>query len=377
MLDAAASIQASPLVSLVDLTERVSTINPAAKVPFDQVTYVDLSAIDQDTKKIVAGQSLLGKEAPSRARQLIREGDVLVSTVRPNLNGVALVPKQYTDSIASTGFCVLRSRTELLHGAYLFHWVRSRSFVDAMVSKATGASYPAVSDAVVRKSTIPCPPLPQQRRIAAILDQADALRAKRRTALAQLDEMAQAIFVEMFGTPYDWSARWSLRPFLEVMTDQTAKANRLPASSFERNGLYPVVDQGQQKFAGYFSDPSYLCPSPLPCIIFGDHTRSVKLVLKPFIVGADGAKVLVPAADIDPAFLSFVLRMAPIPDLGYSRHMRELKRMLFPAPPIELQTLFANRVGEVGKQKNKVERAMVMLDNLFSSLQHRAFTGAL
>jgi len=66
---------------------------------------------------------------------------------------------------------------------------------------ATGASYPAVSDKIVRESTIPLPPLAEQRRIAAILDKADALRAKRREAITKLDQLVQSVFVEMFGNP--------------------------------------------------------------------------------------------------------------------------------------------------------------------------------
>ena len=70
-----------------------------------------------------------------------------------------------------------------------------------MVRRATGASYPAVSDRIVCESKVPLPPLDEQKRIAEILDKADALRAKRRAALAQLDILTQSIFLDMFGDP--------------------------------------------------------------------------------------------------------------------------------------------------------------------------------
>ncbi len=75
------------------------------------------------------------------------------------------------------------------------HWVRSPSFIDRMVREATGASYPAVSDKIVKSSHIPLPPLDEQRRIAAILDKADALRRKRKRALDLLDSLTQAVFL--------------------------------------------------------------------------------------------------------------------------------------------------------------------------------------
>jgi type I restriction enzyme S subunit len=186
----------------------VKTWNPLKETGEDEFTYIDLSAIDQERKQIVEARKVACAEAPSRARQLVESGDVLVSTVRPNLNGVARVGLEHNGATASTGFCVLRPRAEALDGNYAFQWVKSPSFVADMVGKATGASYPAVSDRIILESRIPLPPLPEQRRIAAILDQADALRAKRRETLAQLDSLTQSVFFEMFGDAAENPKRW-------------------------------------------------------------------------------------------------------------------------------------------------------------------------
>ena len=188
-------------VAIGDCIRPVETWNPSKVAGDEKFSYIDLSAIDQDRKQIAEARTIACAEAPSRARQLIEEGDVLISTVRPNLNGVARVGVEHHGATASTGFCVLRPAPGKLDGGYAFQWVKSQAFVNDMVSKATGASYPAVSDRIVLESKIPLPPLPEQRRIAAILDQADALRAKRREALAQLDSLTQSIFIEMFGDP--------------------------------------------------------------------------------------------------------------------------------------------------------------------------------
>ncbi len=77
-----------------------------------------------------------------------------------------------------------------------------------MVRKATGASYPAVSDRMVWESKIPLPSLAEQRRIAAILDKADALRARGRAAFAQFDALTQSIFLDMFGNPKSNPKGW-------------------------------------------------------------------------------------------------------------------------------------------------------------------------
>src|SRR5690606_2271271 len=96
--------------------------------------------------------------------------------------------------------------------------------------------------------------------------------------------------------------------------------------------------------AGWCDDEQMICQSDLPVIIFGDHTRAVKFVDFPFVIGADGAKVLAPSESFQPRYFSELLRLMPIPDLGYSRHMRELKRLNFPCPPIDKQLEFVQKM---------------------------------
>jgi type I restriction enzyme, S subunit len=196
------------LAQLGNCLGRVSVWNPLRADLNDRFRYIDLSSIDQDTKTIVDARNVRSGDAPSRARQLVRAADVLVSTVRPNLNGVAYITADLDGATASTGFCVLRSEPSKLNSRYLFHWVKSPLFVGEMVSKATGASYPAVSDRIVFESAIPLPSLQEQHRIAAILDQAETLRTQRRAALAQLDSLTQSIFLEMFGDPVSNPKGW-------------------------------------------------------------------------------------------------------------------------------------------------------------------------
>ena len=156
--------------------------------------YIDLSAIDARSKTISEPKHIDANDAPSRARQRVSATDVLVSTVRPNLNGVAQVPAELDGAVASTGFAVLRANPELLDHRYLFHWVRGERFIFEMVRQATGASYPAVSDRIIKASRIPLPPLPEQRRIASILDQAQNRTAKSRDLKSWLADLEFSVY---------------------------------------------------------------------------------------------------------------------------------------------------------------------------------------
>lgn len=165
---------------------RIETIVPEA-APDDEFTYIDISAVDAKAKRITAPRKLKGRQASSRARQRLRTGDVLVSTVRPNLNAVAMVGAELDGAVGSTGFCVLRAGPAL-DPEFLFGWVRSREFVERLSALVAGAMYPAVSDKQVRAQEIPLPPVDEQRRVTSNLcEEFRALDCARSALLDQLD----------------------------------------------------------------------------------------------------------------------------------------------------------------------------------------------
>ena len=128
-----------------------------------EFVYVDISSIDREIKRIVSPKMLPKSEAPSRARQLLRAGDVLVSMTRPNLNAVALVPPELDRSIGSTGFHVLRPK-----GAdprWLFYAVQTNTFINTMTEIVQGVLYPAVRPKGVRAFSLFVPPSEEQHRI--------------------------------------------------------------------------------------------------------------------------------------------------------------------------------------------------------------------
>jgi len=205
-----------PASEIREIVTTVKTWNPLQSDKQEPFDYIDLSSIDQQKKVIVSTSRIFPKAAPSRARQLVQKGDVLVATVRPNLNGVAYVPDQLDGATASTGFCVLRPNQKSLNGRYLFHWVQTSYFVNEMVQLATGASYPAVSDNIVKTSKIPLPPLEEQKRIAAILDKADSIRRKRQQAIKLADDFLRANFLDMFGDPVTNPKGWDVKPLSKL-----------------------------------------------------------------------------------------------------------------------------------------------------------------
>jgi type I restriction enzyme S subunit len=134
-----------------------------------EFVYVDISSIDNQAKRIVDPKRLTPEAAPSRARQRLRKGDVLVSMTRPNLNAVAIVPPDLDGAIGSTGFHVLRANDDV-EPHWLYYAVQSNSFVKAMCDLVQGALYPAVRPKDIREYAISPPPLATQREIVAELE---------------------------------------------------------------------------------------------------------------------------------------------------------------------------------------------------------------
>lgn len=368
--------------------------------------YIDLGAVDQGAKLITGAREILCGEAPSRARQLVARGDVLVSTVRPNLNGVARVPDQLDGATASTGFCVLRARRSKSDGSYLFHWVKSPTFVAGMVNKATGASYPAVSDRIIFDSRIPLPPLAEQRRIAEVLDRAEVLRAKRRAALAQLNTLTQSLFLDLFGDP--GTNQWAMTDVASLVNAEVGGirtgpfGSQLLHSEFTSEGIAvlgidnAVANEFRWDERRFISETKYrqlkrytVRPGDVLITMMGTCGRCA--VVPDDIPTAINTKhlccITLDLAKCLPVFLHAYFLRHPIAQKYLNQaakgaimsglNMGLIKGMPVPLPPLDLQHEFARRVAAVERLKTSQRAALAELDALFAALQHRAFRGEL
>lgn len=133
--------------------------------------YISLSDVDSDDFKIETTRQVFST-APSRARRVVKQGDILMSTVRPNLQGFSLIRNEVKDLIASTGFAVITAKG--CSNEYLFQYLFSSGIERQFYQLLVGSNYPAINSSDVRTLKIPLPPLPEQRAIAQVLSTADA-----------------------------------------------------------------------------------------------------------------------------------------------------------------------------------------------------------
>ncbi|MBW4642998.1 MAG: restriction endonuclease subunit S [Goleter apudmare HA4340-LM2] len=159
-------------------------------------------------------------------------------------------------------------------------------------------------------------------------------------------------------------AGWVKLPFVEAIVDQSGGNIKTPQSEFLTSGRFAVVDQGKNLISGYVDKESRLCKASLPVIVFGDHTRCFKFVDFPFCMGADGVKVLRSKVEADVKYLFYYLRQLNLPDGGYDRHFKYLKRSHILLPPLEEQHRIAGILDRAQYLISKRREAIAQLDTL-------------
>ena len=155
-------------------------------------------------------------------------------------------------------------------------------------------------------------------------------------------------------------------PFDQAAIPQSDKGKRLKQRDYLQEGSLAVIDQGQQQVGGYTDDQTMAFEGELPVVLFGDHTRSVKLVNHSFAVGADGIKIFRPAEGVRTKYLFYWMKGAPIPDRGYGRHYQFLRQLSVPLPSEDEQDEI---VAELEKQFSRLDEAVANLQRVKANLK--------
>ena len=336
----------------------------------------------------------------------VRAGDTLILNAAHNADYVASKTFRATPpsfgALATGEWLVVRPNDQLLDPGFANHWINSRQTRLRLRELVNGIHlYPKD----VARLKISYPLLPEQRRIAAILDQAETLRTQRRTALALLDSLTQSLFLEMFGDPVANDRGWphSLTlgevadiasgvtkgrkldgkvtrevPYLAVanVQDKTLRMDGLKTIEATEDEVARYRLQKDDLLLTEGGDPDKLgrgtlWKEELPECIHQNHIFRVRLThaaLHPlflnWLVGSTRGK-------------NYFLRSAKQTTGIASINMTQLRSFPLLVPPLPLQQTFATRIASIEALKATHRRALAALDALFASLQQRAFAGQL
>ncbi len=172
---------------------------------------------------------------------------------------------------------------------------------------------------------------------------------------------------------------WQTCPLLDsLVRNKIGKKNQIPKKEIVESGQVPVVDQGQKFIAGYCDNVDKLIDFDLPLVVFGDHTRCFKYIDFPFVLGADGTKVLSPNRELyDPKFYYFSLLALDLRNRGYNRHFKLLKEKELPLPPLPEQKKIAHILSTVQRAIEAQERIIATTTELKKALMQKLFTEGL
>ncbi|MCX8496196.1 MAG: restriction endonuclease subunit S [Akkermansiaceae bacterium] len=366
--------------------------------PKDLVWQLNLDQIEAQSGRILSKVTGLASAAGT-STQPFDTGNVLYSKLRPYLNKVVCPD---SPGIATTELVPLRPHPKKLDRQYLTYYLRSPEFVTWISNEVAGAKMPRVTMKVFWDHEIPLPPLAEQKRIAAILDAADALRTKRREALAQLDALLQSTFLTLFDDPVSNPMGWEMAAMgsqLKVIGGYAFKSE-----DFQETGS-PVIRISNLNKDSIDLDGCARIPKAK--IGKGEKFRIIAGDTLIAMSGATTGKLgLVPDDLNDEWYLNQRVGAFRIPDISridreylrallaspfYQRHVlnlaggaaqpnisgKQLESAEIPLPPLPLQQKFAAIVESVERQKTTQRAHLAELDALFAALQHRAFRGEL
>ena len=185
-----------PIIRLGDVVE-INRDTIDRDWPYSHIHYIDISSVGEGLIQNPP-QWMTLSDAPSRAKRLVRKGDTILSTVRPNRRSMFFASQPGDDWVVSTGFAVLRPHPARIDPRYLYVCVFNRDFTEYLITREKGAAYPAVSPDDIVNAEIMLPPLKEQRAIAGILGALDDKIELNRRTNETLEAMARAIFKSWF-----------------------------------------------------------------------------------------------------------------------------------------------------------------------------------
>ena len=331
-----------PIVRLGD----VCLINNSSVVPFERerFIYIDISSVDNVTKKISYENIINGKDAPSRARRQFKKGDILLSTVRPNLRAFGYVDREDTSNcIASTGFAVI-SCGDSVNSKYLYYLLFQDSLLKQMISMMGKGSYPSINQNDVSNLKFPLPPLTVQEEIVAEIERYQKIIDGARQVV---DNYKPTIKIDP-----DWE-HVKLGNVATLLNGRAFKQDELL-----REGKYPVLRVGNffSNRDWYYSDleldSDKYCDN-------GDLLFAWSASFGPKIW--DGGKVIyhyhiwkiLLSAQVNKEYLYLILLSLSdtIKNSGHGIAMvhttkGDMEKLMIPLPPIDIQKQIADKIYE-------------------------------
>ncbi len=373
------------------MAQKVPSLDPA-KSPSETFELWSIPAFDQG-----APERILGGEIGS-AKKVVQPNDVLLSRIVPHIRRAWVVKQPGSDirQIGSSEWIIFRS--DRVYPDYLKHFLVSDPFHSQFMQTVAGVggSLVRARPEGVKAIEINLPSLPEQKRIAAILDQADELRRKRQRAIDRLNQLGQAIFYEMFGDPVANPFGWPVAKLGEVgELDRGISKHRPRNDPALLGGDHPLIQTGEianadgyiRNFSSTYSDlglkQSKKWPSGTLCITIAANIGKTA-ILEIEACFPDSVVGFTASHSTNPEYVQFWMgciqqRLEEVAPQSAQKNINLaiLRELPIPMPPRGKQNEFQALIRSIATQKSIAHSSESFFQRLFSSIQHRAFQGQL
>lgn len=310
-----------------------------------------------------------------------QKNDILYSVV--GSFGIPVFVKNDNPIVFQRHIAILRPDIKVIEPRFLYYTMLSRDFYAQADTVALGAAQRTISLTALRNMEIYMPSLGWQKKIVKILGSYDDLIENSKKQINLLEEMAQRLYKEWFvdlrfpgyedvkivnGVPEGWS-----KDNIGALIGKVTRTKQIKVTDYKREGKIPIIDQSKEFIAGYTDDVETLISVSEPIIVFGDHTRILKLIQFSFAKGADGTQLIVSNCDRMPQRLLYCsLINIDLSNYHYARHFKYLKAEEVMVPTVEIAEKFETILVDVFKQvqncRYRMEQAVEARNKLLSRL---------
>ncbi|EFN4887331.1 restriction endonuclease subunit S [Escherichia coli] len=310
----------------------------------------------------------------------LKTGDVLI--VRTGYPGTACVVTPEFEGSNAIDIVIARPDMDKIIPEYLCAYTNSHIGKSQVLDLQGGMAQKHLNVGAYQVLKINLPPLREQKKIAQILSTWDKAISVTEKLLANSQQQKKALMQQLLTgqkrlldeNGVRFSGEWVYLTFDNAFIVANKKSTQVKSSDYLQSGSIPIIDQGQSRIAGYCNNLEVY--SDVPVIVFGDHTRCVKWIEFVFCPGADGTQVIKTSKILEPKLGYYLLSNTDIPNLGYSRHMRELKEKDFRLPlDIKEQQKIAAVLSAADAEISTLEKKLACLRDEKKALMQQLLTG--